>query len=105
MRRLENQVRHVLTFDLLKTNRGEDLRDVIATKLQENNLVNNGWNILSRNMDNIKLSNVLKNQVINKWIDIRANAFVLCYIQVIKRAIGEKKLSKKAEPALRKTLS
>lgn len=50
MRRLENQVRHVLTPDLLK--KGEDLRDAISTKLNENNLVKNGWNVIAGNLNN-----------------------------------------------------
>ena len=50
MLRLENQVRHVLTPDLLK--KGEDLRDAISTKLNENNLVKNGWNVIAGNLNN-----------------------------------------------------
>jgi len=109
IRRVENEVRTVLTLNFIKNYRGEDLRDVLFQKLSTSKLVGNGWVTLSINLGNESSNQILKNQILQKWIDIRVRSYVNCYVQIVKRMVNklngeQRKLSSKAEPALRKTL-
>ena len=115
IRQVENTMRTVLNIHLIKTYHGQDLREIIQEKLEQNQFINKVWETISRNVPNTDLSKILKKQIIAKWIDIRAQSFVSSYIQILKRKLSsmskeEKQqanvnLSKVAEPALRKTLS
>ena len=114
-RRIENVVRKVFNVNLIKSYKGEDVREFIEEELTKDNLVNLAWETLSRNLANKSLSDILKKQIIVKWVDLRAKAYVSAYVQIIRRRLAklssEKKakstvvISKKAEPAMRKTLS
>lgn len=110
IRRLETVVRNTLTFDFLKTYRGEDLRDVIFHELESAPFINSGWSIVARNLGNESLKEILKRQIVNKWIDIRARSYVTSYIQIVKRMYQKRKQddkrkpSNKAEPAMRNSL-
>ena len=108
-------MRAVLNLKLIKMYRGEDLREIIQDKLENHPFISKSWEIISRNVANQDLTDIVKKQIIMKWIDIRAQSFVIAYIQILKRKLSsmskeEKKqvsgdLSKAAEPALRKTLT
>ena len=110
---IENVVRKSLNLELIKTYRGEDLRDVIYDLLSKTKLVDSTWESVARLIPNKELSAILKRQIINKWIDIRARSYVKTYVQLVKRNIAKKKiddkekikLSKKTEPAMRKKLT
>ena len=111
VRRIENSVRTVLNVDFIGKYRGEDLRDIIHQEIKKSTLIHQYWESLSRNLPNKVLANLLKEQIITKWIDIRAHAFVKAYVQMLRRNLSKtndekksKMLSKSAEPALRKTL-
>ena len=41
--------------------------------LQKSDLINLAWDGLARNLSNHKLSMIIKKQVIEKWVDIRAS--------------------------------
>ena len=90
--------------------RGEDLRDHLLVKLRNNGLVILGWETLSRNFPNPKLSQILFEQMLEKWVDIRGNAYVKTFMQVLKRRLNKAAKTKgdqtfqSAEPSLRKTL-
>ena len=96
-------------MDFLKSYKEEDLRDTLTRKIMERNIISELWATLTRDLANKELSMLLLDLVVMKWVDIRARSFVSSYIQLIKIAANKKKtkltLSKKAEPALRKTLS
>ena len=113
--RIENAVHVVLNISFVTKYRGEDLREAIFTELDKSPLVNRYWNSLSRFIPNKDLVDILKKQILNKWVDIRAHSFVTSYVMLLKRKYTnmtheQKKksnieLSNVAEPALRKTLS
>ena len=108
IRRIESLVRGVLDLNFLKCYRGQDLRDVIGEKIATNSVVNIYWDKLTRNLENKKLKQLLKEQFISKWVDIRARSYVNAYMQMVKRVAnkGQSKssVSKTAEPALRKQI-
>ena len=107
IRRIESCVRSILDFQFIKNYKGEDLRDVIGERILKNSTVNNYWDKLARNIENTKLKNFLKEQIISKWVDIRARSYVNAYIQIVKRIANKgqsKSVSKTAEPALRKQI-
>ncbi len=109
IRRVEGIVRGVLSLDLLKNYRNEDLRDLIFQRLKAKESVLNGyWKGLTKDLGSEVLRKYLKDQIFHKWIDIRARAYVKAYVQLVKRAANKlkraKAASKTAEQALRKQL-
>ena len=113
IRTIENRVRKVLTLNFMAKYRGEDLRAVIEDELKKSQLINTYWDSLARNLPSKQLKDVLKTQIINKWIDIRVRAFVSSYVLLLKRTLVKQKnpeslkiqLSKKGEPSMRNTLT
>ena len=103
-----SKVRSILDLQFLKNYRGEDLRDVIGEKILKNSTVNVYWDKLARNLENVKLKHLLKEQIISKWVDIRARSYVNAYVQIVKRVANKEQskssVSKTAEPALRKQI-
>ena len=83
-RRIENFVRKVLNVDLIRDYKGQDIREVIEKELERDTLIGEAWETIARYLVNRNLSNVLKLQIIKKWVDIHAKAFVASYIQVVK---------------------
>ena len=76
--------------------------------MMENEEINSAWESVARHILNESLKEILQKQFMKKWIDLRTKAFVKTYIQIVKRfnnRSNPQKLSKKAEPALRKTLA
>ena len=114
IRRIEYAARNVLNVKFVTKYKGQDLRDIIYQELDSSSLVTKYWESLSRNIPNKELKKFLREQIIRKWVDIRAHSFVAAYVQVLKRKLrnmtSEEKnkskvsLSQVAEPSLRKTL-
>ena len=109
IRNIETEVRKYLNLSLLQRYSGEDIREILQQKLEENSLIDNYWESLTRYLPSEDLKKTLKKQIIMKWIDIRARAFVQSLVQIIKRKVSmnqsETTVSKKTEPAMRKTLT
>ena len=109
VKRIEYAVRSILNINLISVYKGEDLRELIENKLLDNDSVNQIWDSITRYLPNEQLKVVLFQEIIRKWIDIRANSFVNTYVQILKRKIkneGRKIfISRASEPALRKTLN
>ena len=100
-------VQRYLNVDFLKHYRGEDLREPLKIAILSDDFTEVCWENFTCNLVNKSLSSILKSQIVEKWIDIRARAFVNTYIQRLKRNYSDKKkaiLSKKGEPSMRKTL-
>ena len=55
IQRVETVVQKILTLDFLRRYHGEDLRDHLKDKLQNNNFVTLGWQTLSRSFLNREL--------------------------------------------------
>ena len=110
VRRVENEVRKILTIDFLKTYRGEDLRESIHEHLSKSGLVNSAWMTLTSKIGNEHMRKILKKQFLQKWVDIRARSFVSNYIELVKNMLSKqketkRKISQKAEPGLRRKLA
>lgn len=114
VRRIENVVRKTLNVEFLQQYKGQDLREILYLELEKSTLIDNSWESLSRLLPNRNLAKSLKFQMLMRWIDIRSRSFVNTYVQVIKQKLRELKnenkdtkvkLSKKAQPSLRKTLT
>ena len=106
--KIEITVRNLLNISIIKEYRDEDLRSVLLKLMMESEEINSAWESVARHIPNELLKEILQKQFMKKWIDLRARAFVKTYIQILKRfnnRSNPQKLSKKAEPALRKTLT
>ena len=104
IKRIEMIVRTILNKNLIITYDGEDLRDILFKKLENNELLDRSWCTITRNIECSELANKLKKLIFRKWISIRVKSFVNAWIQTVKRKASDRKLSQKAEPSLRKTL-
>jgi len=107
--KIEMVARNILNVNYIKTYRNEDLRDSLHQQISSNDELSCVWMEMSRNFPNEKLAIILKEQIFMKWIDLRANSFVICYVQMLKRKLAQtkkgEKISTSSEPALRKTLT
>ena len=103
IRRLENIARTIFNKDLIETYEGEALRDVLTPKMLESKLFNKAWERLCRNIDNPALTKALFRLIINKWGNIRANAFAEAYVNIVKTKYKDV-ASGKAQPSMRKCL-
>lgn len=118
IRRVENVARTILNNKLMISYAGEDLRKVHMEKFAKSSLIELSWQSLTKSLENRQLAATLKNLVLNKWINIRANAFVKAWVNIAKLKYHEEMIKKKnktimkdklmdakATPALRKGLS
>ena len=108
IRRMENSVRKTFNISLIWRYEGEDPKDVFRNEILQNYLVEIYWQSLAHYLPSEQLANTLKLQIVEKWIDIRARAFLLCYVQLLKRKIAsptiKNVMSTRTEPGMRKTL-
>ena len=83
----------------------------IQEKIEDTSFILYYWEKLASDLPNKSLADLLFREIIRKWVDIRAKAFVSSYIAIIKRQQAKSKTSKKGklskskEPSMRKTLS
>ena len=111
--RIENCARLILNLKFIESYRGEDMREAIHCKLQDSKLINDAWESISRMLPNRKLADVIKKQILQKWVDNRAKAFVNAYVLLVKRTLSKKaadakskvELSKQGAQSMRKTLT
>ena len=64
---------------------GENIKLKVFEKLSENNLIRCYWEKLTRSVGNEDLKKKLKVRIVTKWIDIRVNAFIKTWVQIIRR--------------------
>ena len=57
----------------------------VFEKLSEKNLIGCYWEKLTKSVGNEDLKEKLKVKIVIKWIDIRVNAFIKTWIQIIRR--------------------
>ena len=114
IRRIENVARTILNRNLLVTYAGENLRTVLIEKFQKSKLINESWIQITRDIENSGSTEKLKKLIFNKWINIRANAFIKAWVDLVKYKYFEnlnkkkdvtKTIDVKGQPALRKTLN
>ena len=89
IRRVGTVVQKILTLDFLRRYHGEDLRNHLKDKLQNNHFVTLVWQTLYRYFPKSKFSEALLNQIIEKWIDIRRKSYVKTLMQVLKRKLNK----------------
>ena len=103
--KIEITVRNLLNISIIKEYRDEDLRSALLKLMMESQETNSAWESVARHIPNESLKELLQKQFM---IDLRARVFVKTYIQILKRfnnRSNPQKRSKKAEPALTKTLT
>ena len=50
----------------------------------ESKILNEAWERLCRNIDNSALTKALFRLIVNKWVNIRANAFAEAWVNIVK---------------------
>ena len=104
---LEIQARKILNLNFVILYSGENIKLKVFEKLSENNLIRCYWEKLTRSVGNEDLKEKLKVKIVTKWIDIRVNAFIKTWVQIIRRKESRSSSSNdgRREVAMRKTLS
>ena len=102
IRRIENVARSVLNCNLIANYKGEDLREVLMEKLNKSELVDIGWEALTKKIQCDNIKKLLKQIILRKWVGIRAKSFLKCWVRMLKRK--KQNVSEKSEPSLRHTL-
>ena len=64
------------------------MREIFKVKLKAVSEVSVIWVSLSKKMPNKQLSNNIFTQTIEKWIDLRAYAYVTAFVQILKTKIN-----------------
>ena len=112
IRRTETYVQKILNLELLKNNKGDELREIIWKKIMESGIVVSCWKYIAVNPEYQKLAKYLMKQVTDESIDSRIRSFVNSFIMLILKCILAKRhsprttiLGHEAEPALRKKLN
>ncbi|XP_066935620.1 uncharacterized protein [Clytia hemisphaerica] len=96
VKRMEMVVRDVLNKTLIRNYKGEDLRDLIMTKMLKNELLDRSWRGITRIVHNKELVDVIKKVIFRKWMTMRIKSFVNAWIQSIKWKASKEKQAKKA---------
>ena len=108
IRTVELVVRRVLNYNLIVTYAGEDLREVLLSKVLKHENVQNYWSTITRHIDNKNLKDTLLFKILQTWVDIRVYSFIKTWLNVMKRKSAKlysrSSIAQKSEPALRKTL-
>ena len=63
---------------------GENLRNVLLEKLQENKNLNEDWDLLTSRFSNKDLAEKIKVKIFKSWMNIRANSFVKTWISIFR---------------------
>ena len=102
----EIQARKILNLNFVILYSGENIKLKVFEKLSENNLIRCYWEKLTRSVGNEDLKEKLKVKIVTKWIDIRVNAFIKTWVQIIRRKESRSGSSNdgRQEVTMRKTL-
>lgn len=105
--KIEKVCRTIINLNLLATYCGEDILLVLLKKMNNNMFLDEAWNHLTNSLSHPTLLDQLKQKIFQKWINIRAHAFVKSWTQIAKENIIRKggRNVEKAQPALRKSLA
>ena len=82
---VEMEARTILNQELFINYCGEDLKMVLYNTFLKSENIEVCWHKITRNISNLSLKEIIKKKILLKWINIRANAFVKLWIQMIKR--------------------
>ena len=104
IRTVELIVRRVLNYNLIVTYAGEDLREVLLSKLLKHEYVQTYWSTITRHIDNKVLKDTLLLKILQTWGNIRAYSFIKTWLNVMKRKSAKlysrSSIAQKSEPAL-----
>ena len=100
---LEHITRTVLNKKLFICYCGSDIRKVLMDKFHGIATVNEMWSNLTEELRYKELSAKLIKMVFSKWINIRANSFIKCWIHIQKNKLFKKgaTITEKAEPSIK----
>ena len=108
IRNVECEARKLLNIKLLKVYRGENLQNMLLENFQDSETIDRQWSNLTSRIECDSLKEKLKLEVFKKWINIRGNAFVKswCNIVKIKQLKNKsKQIDAKGKKSLRQTLN
>ena len=88
IRTVELVVRRVLNYNLIVTYAGENLREVLLSKLLKHEYVQTYWSTITRHIDNTVSKDTLLLKILQTWVNIRASSFTKTFIKTIFKVLN-----------------
>ena len=106
IKNIEITCQKVLNIDFIIAYAGQNIFEKIYERIISDENLSTDWEILTRQIVNKTLCDKLKEKIVKKWVNIRINAFVKVWIQIMRRELQhtDKKPAAQGEVALRKGL-
>ena len=102
---IELKYREILNINFLITYSGQDFCDQPCSKITNSELLQRDWDLLTKNLKNTLLCDKLFHRIVTKWVNIRINAFIKTWMQIMRReSEGMNKPGAQGEVSLRKSL-
>ena len=102
---IEFECRKILNITFLITYSGQDFRDQLCSKITNSELLQRDWDLLTKDLNDRLLCDKLFHRIVTKWVNIRINAFIKTWMQIMRReSEGMNKPGAQAEVSLRKSL-
>ena len=103
---MENLARVILNKDTLVRYCGDDLRQVVIDRFDQNVLLREKWNALTVGLRNKELANQILTAIFWKWANLRIHAFIKHWLELRRNELFKKgeEVAEKAAPAMRKAL-
>ena len=69
----------------LQTYSGQDIRDQLCSKITNSELLQRDRDLLTKDLNNRLLCDKLFHRIVTKWVNIRINAFIKTWMQIMRR--------------------
>ena len=102
---IELECRKILNINFLITYSGQDFCDQLCSKITNSELLQRDWDLLRKDLNNRLLCDKLFHRIVMKWVNIRINAFIKTWMQIMRReSEGINKPGAQGEVPLHKSL-
>ena len=81
----ELECRKTLNTNFLIMYSGQDFCDKLCSKITNSELLQRDWDVLTKDLNNRLLCDKLFHRIVTKWVNIRINAFIKTWMQIMRR--------------------
>ena len=81
----ELECRKTLNTNFLIMYSGQDFCNKLCSKITNSELLQRDWDVLTKDLNNRLLCDKLFHRIVTKWVNIRINAFIKTWMQIMRR--------------------
>ena len=85
IRYVEMSTRNILNTNLMKKYCGKNMKNLLMSEFNKNNLIDLCWSRITSRMEKVTLKNTLKSEVLKKCVNIHVNVFVRAWVDTVKK--------------------